>query len=265
MKRSTHFYAFTFALLLISTLAHATSSETINGLKFLIDTEKNEATLVADSLNYSGDIIVPEKITSGSKDYPVTSLGDYCFAYCTGLTSITIPSSVTSLGDRCFGTCIGLTSVTIPSSITSLGEECFFTCKNLTSVSCYATTPPICQNVFSGFDFALCKLYVPQESIDKYKATDGWNSFSNIYAIDGSGESNNINSTSTRSIVATCNNGIITISGLNAQENVTFYTVNGEQLGTAATVDGVATYAVNVANDIVIAKFGGSSIKIAMK
>lgn len=30
MKRSTHFYAFTFALLLVSTLAHATSIETIN-------------------------------------------------------------------------------------------------------------------------------------------------------------------------------------------------------------------------------------------
>ena len=78
-------------------------------------------------------------------------------------------------------------------------------------------------------------------------------------------EVNNINSTATHGIVASCNNGIITISGLNTQENVTFYTVNGEQLGTAAAVNSIASFAVNATNDIVIAKFGDSSIKIATK
>lgn len=75
----------------------------------------------------------------------------------------------------------------------------------------------------------------------------------------------NINSASARGIVATCNNGFITISGLDAQENVKFYTVNGEQLGATTVVNGVATYAVNAANDIVIAKLGDSNIKIATK
>ncbi len=104
--------------------------------------------------------------------------------------------------------------------------------------------------------------------ISAYATADGHMSSDNatatLYWLPTS-EVNNINSTSTRGIVATCNSGIITISGLKAQENVTFYTVNGVQLGTAAAVDGVATYAVNSANDIVIAKFGGSSIKIATK
>ena len=65
----------------------------------------------------------------------VTSLGEYCFWDCTGLTSITIPSSVTSLGYRCFRDCTGLTSITIPSSVTSLGVECFGHCTGLTSIT----------------------------------------------------------------------------------------------------------------------------------
>jgi hypothetical protein len=118
---------------------------------------------------------------------------------------------------------------------------------------------------FDGFNPLLCKLYVPQESIDKYKSADGWRNFSNIYAIGGSGESDQINSTSTRGIITTCNNRIITISGLNTQEKVMFYSLNGSRMGTATAVDGTATYAVNSTDDIVIAKFGGSSIKIATK
>nr|WP_294815612.1 leucine-rich repeat domain-containing protein [Prevotella sp.] len=85
--------------------------------------------------NYSGDIIIPEKVKGNDGvECVVTSLGDECFKDCSGLTSITIPSSVTSLGDDCFTSCIGLTSITIPSSVTSLGDDCFSYCSSLTSI-----------------------------------------------------------------------------------------------------------------------------------
>ena len=65
----------------------------------------------------------------------VTSLGEYCFWSCTGLTSVVIPSSVTSLGYACFWDCTGLTSVVIPNSVTSLGYACFYRCTGLTSIT----------------------------------------------------------------------------------------------------------------------------------
>jgi hypothetical protein len=359
MKRFTQFSTLTLITLLISTLAQATVFDTVNGLKYSIDTLKNEASLVENSLGgYSGDIVVPEKITSGGKEYAVTSFGESCFLLCSKLTSITIPSSVKFLGNKCFYYCYGLTSIDIPSSVTSLGYSCFYFCKNLrsinipssvtslgndcfdncsrltsidipssvtdigeycfancyeltsitipesvtilkngcffecsklasitipssvtslgsycfsycsniTSIICYATTPPECnQKVFEGCDKFLCNLYVPQESIDKYNVADVWETFPYIYAIGGSGESDQINSTSTSGTVASCSNGVITISGLNALENVTFYSLSGKQLGTATAVDGTATYAVNGTGDIVIAKFGGTSMKIVTK
>ena len=69
------------------------------------------------------------------KIYGITSLGDYCFQDCTGLTSITIPNSVTSIGFSCFFNCTGLTSINIPNSVTSLGGSCFSRCKKLTSIN----------------------------------------------------------------------------------------------------------------------------------
>ena len=55
----------------------------------------------------------------------VTSIGNYAFQGCNGLTSITIPDSVTSIGDYAFSGCSGLTSVTIPDSVTSIGYRAF--------------------------------------------------------------------------------------------------------------------------------------------
>ena len=49
--------------------------------------------------------------------------------------SATISNSVTSIGNYAFSGCSGLTSVTIPDSVTSIGLQAFNECLNLTSVT----------------------------------------------------------------------------------------------------------------------------------
>ena len=50
------------------------------------------------------------------------------------MTSINIPESVTSIGNYAFEDCSGLTSVTIGDSVTSIGSDAFSGCSGLTSV-----------------------------------------------------------------------------------------------------------------------------------
>ena len=66
---------------------------------------------------------------------PVTSIGDWAFQYCIGLTSIVIPDSVMSIGEYAFAGCTSLTSVTIWNGVTSIGEYAFAGCTSLTSVT----------------------------------------------------------------------------------------------------------------------------------
>ena len=65
----------------------------------------------------------------------VTSIGGGAFAWCSSLTSITIPNSVTNIGIYAFRECTSLKSVTIPNSVTSIDKWAFDGCTNLTSVS----------------------------------------------------------------------------------------------------------------------------------
>ena len=64
----------------------------------------------------------------------VTTIGDYAFSGCSGLTSIDIPESVTSIGGSAFRSCGGLTSVTISNSVTNIGGYAFYNCSNLLTV-----------------------------------------------------------------------------------------------------------------------------------
>jgi len=64
----------------------------------------------------------------------VTSIGNYGFLGCSGMTAIEIPDSVTSIGSSAFDNCSGLTSITIPSGVTSIGNSAFRFCKGLTSI-----------------------------------------------------------------------------------------------------------------------------------
>ncbi len=98
---------------------------------------------------------------------------------------------------------------------------------------------------------------------DNYSPSD--KATATLYWINGSLDSpTNINAAKTRGVLASAQDGVVTVSGLNDGEHVAFYSVDGKLIGAANAVNGVASYAVGN-EQVVIAKIGEQSIKIAMK
>ena len=87
---------------------------------------KDKTVLIQYPRRKSGAYVIP----SG-----VTTIGDYAFDNCTGLTSIIIPESVITIEEGAFYYCTGLTEVTIGESVTTIGAGAFSGCTGLTSVT----------------------------------------------------------------------------------------------------------------------------------
>lgn len=83
----------------------------------------------------TGDLVIPSTVTFYDVEFNVTSISHNAFDGCSGLTSVTIPTSVTWIGWEAFAFCSGLTSVTIPNSVTSISDNAFSYCSSLTAVT----------------------------------------------------------------------------------------------------------------------------------
>ena len=136
----------------------------------------------------------------------MTSIGNYAFSNCSGITSVTIPNSVTIINEESFANCYNLKnvelpeklkqikqsgfsgctsleSIAIPATVEFIYPQAFSGCSRLKSVSIYAEQPPfLADNSFSNYDIPL---YVPDGSVALYQTTSPWSKFKEIKPLSG--------------------------------------------------------------------------------
>ena len=95
--------------------------------------------------------------------------------YNNGKGIITFDNDVAYIREYAFAYCTSLTSITIPSSVTTIESNAFYGCKSLSRIELKSTTPPeINRYTFLGCPSDV-KFYVPSKSIDAYKTANYWN------------------------------------------------------------------------------------------
>lgn len=135
-------------------------------------------------------IVIPNSVTnigSGAFEYcrsltqvaipeSITKIGMRMFVGCQSLTTISIPDWITAIGYQAFNSS-GLESIVIPESVTSFDDYAFSNCLSLETFYCKPITPPeFGTSMFKDTSTKL-KIYVPSESVTKYKNAYGWSTY----------------------------------------------------------------------------------------
>ena len=147
-----HKILFVLAILIANCISASAIEFTVDGVRYSVNNDNTTVTVAGypSGSKPIGDLTIPESVTYGGISYPVTSIGNKAFFFCSGLTSVTIPNSVTEIGIRAFYNCEGLMSVTIPNSVTSIGYYAFQGCSALTSVNIPNSVTEIGDGAFDG-------------------------------------------------------------------------------------------------------------------
>lgn len=133
------------------------------------------------------EITIPEKVESVGQDCfwlcqslkkvewnAAADIPKECFLYCEELQNVVISGGVKMLGESCFGG-VGLTSLVLPKSVSHIVGKIFKSCVNIISLN---PEPPFLDQVLSQKDdIAGSSLYVPEGSVDAYKAAYGWKKY----------------------------------------------------------------------------------------
>ena len=105
----------------------------------------SEAKIVAGGDDYYYDNLFNNKVYTSNDE-----IGEYAFAYCRGLTSLTLPAGITSIGRSAFVGCSGLMSLTLPAGITSIDSYAFYSCSGLMSLTLPTGITSIGEYAFMG-------------------------------------------------------------------------------------------------------------------
>ena len=149
---------------------------TVDNMTYVYLTGPKTATLIS-STTTEKNVTIPDSVKIDGVKYGVIDIGQNAFKGNTSIERVTISEKVKTIGAYAFQGCTGLKKIELPSTLTAIGEKAFDGCKSITHVcSKISTLFEINSNVFSVYT---ASLYVPEGTLDTYKAKNGWNNFTN--------------------------------------------------------------------------------------
>lgn len=133
-----------------------------------------------DFYMYKGEITVPSTIEFESgKEAMVVGIDDSAFDS-SPVTMVTLPNSVETIGKRGFAGCSQLTCIKIGNGIKEIKSKAFSPDAKLTTMYIDAVEPPVIASDALMINSKSATLFVPSESVDRYRGAEVWKEFGTI-------------------------------------------------------------------------------------
>lgn len=136
-----------FVLLGTSLVTPQTFAFTVDNIEY----EKlTNSTVAVAKGSYSGDIVIPEKVSYLGETYTVTEIANTAFESMSGLASVSLPATIEKIGVGAFNSCSMLSSIVIPDKVTAIEGETFYYCSGLKTIKFPAALETIGDYAFYG-------------------------------------------------------------------------------------------------------------------
>lgn len=97
-----------------------------------------------------------------------------------GNGELSLTEGIREIALGCFRGNTSLTGITLPASLEVIGDGAFQGCSTLKDLVCLASSPPSLGASAFQYRHADLKIYVPDESLDAYKAAATWSELASI-------------------------------------------------------------------------------------
>ncbi len=163
----------------------------------------------------------------------LSEIGNNAFMGNSAITTIAYPQSLTKIGEYAYANCIKLRELTFGSHITNIGNYAYFESNRIRTINMAANEPPtIDENTFVEAHYNATQLNVPQGCQSLYKAAAYWQNFQKMSEYDTAIDDVYAERDA---LQASVENGYITLHGIDAQQQVNIYSINGSLIYTTSS------------------------------
>lgn len=121
---------------------------------YYLDTENKTAEVAPteDTTAYAtGRLVIPSNITYDGENYVVNAIGDYAFSFCTGITTLTVPTNILRIGNGAFQGCSKINTVLFQvTKVEEIGDAAFEGCEKISSITIPSTLKRLGAWAFAG-------------------------------------------------------------------------------------------------------------------
>ena len=115
------------------------------GVTWTLGEIDNTSAKIYSVSGYGDEVVIPEKVYDGTKEYTVTSL-EFTFEGNKTLEKVTWPSTITTINNEMFKNCSNLKTVENTREVTYIAPSAFYGCENLTKINL-----GLCEIEFNAF------------------------------------------------------------------------------------------------------------------
>ena len=150
----------------------------------LVYNEKKDTCFVLGNNTEDADIVIPATVSYEGNTMAVTKVLPFAF-FNSEFVKTVVMDDIEVINANAFYGCANILSITLGEQLTDIEETAFKNCKKVIRITSKNATAPVCgKNAINDINKDKCKVLIPADAAEAYKADNTWTAFKALCPVD---------------------------------------------------------------------------------